>query len=93
LQLKAKVKVRGRAGGFDPFAIPFRSTFTRESAETGRRWLTVLGQLKNGEMPPEDELQPSHEQRARLIAVIIEQFWLAGNPIERLRSTPSTAIS
>jgi len=75
--------------------LPFPSVapLPEESAETGRRWLTVLGQLKNGEMPPEDEPQPSHEQRARLIAVIIEQFWLAGNPIERNLSTPSTAIT
>jgi len=59
-----------------------------ESAETGRRWLTVLGQLENGEMPPEDEPQPDHEQRAGFIADIMEQFRRAGNPIERLRSSP-----
>ena len=58
------------------------------SAEAGRRWLAVLSQLENGEMPPEDEIQPSHADRANMIAAIRNQFRLAGNPIELLRSAP-----
>ena len=59
-----------------------------ELAEEVRRWLAVLSQLQNGEMPPEDEKQPSHEERQRIIAGIIDQFRLSGNPIEQLRSAP-----
>jgi hypothetical protein len=59
-----------------------------QSAEVSRRWLTVLSQLENGEMPPEDEKQPSHVERERMIAGIKDQFRLAGNPIELLRSAP-----
>ena len=58
------------------------------SAESARRWLAVLSQLENGEMPPEGKKQPSHADRARFIASIKNQFSLAGNPIERLRSAP-----
>ena len=58
------------------------------SAEEGRRWMTVLAQLENGEMPPDDEDQPGHAERERMIAGIRNQFRLAGNPIEVLRSAP-----
>ncbi len=58
------------------------------SAEEGRRWMTVLAQLENGEMPPDDEDQPGHAERERMIAGIRNQFRLAGNPIELLRSAP-----
>ena len=58
------------------------------SAEEGRRWMTVLGQLENGEMPPEEKEQPSHAEREGMIAGIMNQFRLAGNPIELLRSAP-----
>ncbi|MFT5302378.1 MAG: mono/diheme cytochrome c family protein [Pirellulaceae bacterium] len=59
-----------------------------KSAEESRRWLTVLSQLENGEMPPADEEQPSHAERERMIAEIKNQFRQAGNPIELLRSAP-----
>jgi hypothetical protein len=59
-----------------------------ESADVSRQWLTVLSQLENGEMPPEEKKQPSHEERERMIGRIHEQFRKAGNPIERLRSAP-----
>ena len=39
-------------------------------------------------MPPDDEDQPSHEVRASLIAGIYDQFRLAGNPVEQLRTSP-----
>ena len=56
--------------------------------EESRRWLSVLSQLENGEMPPAEEDQPSAAERAHMIAGITEQFRLAGNPIERLRAAP-----
>lgn len=59
-----------------------------KSAEKSRLWMTVLSQLENGEMPPEEQEQPSHLQRERMIAGIKVQFRLAGNPIELLRSAP-----
>lgn len=59
-----------------------------KSAENGRLWMTVLSQLENGEMPPEEEKQPTHLQRERMIAGIKSQFRLAGNPIELRRSAP-----
>ncbi len=59
-----------------------------KSAEESRRWLAVLLQLETGEMPPKDRDQPSHEERAQLISGIKNQFRLAGNPIELLRSAP-----
>lgn len=58
------------------------------SAEEGRRWMAVLSQLENGEMPPEEKPQPSHAERAGMIAKIRSQFRLAGNPIELIRSSP-----
>ena len=59
-----------------------------DSAEVVRRWLDVLSQLENGEMPPEDAKQPSHQDRQRIIARIIGQLRLSGNPVEQLRSAP-----
>jgi hypothetical protein len=58
------------------------------SATGSRRWLNVLAQLENGEMPPEERDQPTGPQRARMINAIKEQFRLAGKPIELLRSAP-----
>jgi hypothetical protein len=58
------------------------------SAEVGQRWLKVLSQLENGEMPPDDEKQPGHAVREGMMAGIRQQFRLAGNPVERLRSAP-----
>jgi hypothetical protein len=59
-----------------------------KSAEESRRWTTVLHQLENGEMPPEEQEQPSHVERERMIAGIKDQFRLAGNSIELLRLAP-----
>lgn len=59
-----------------------------QSAPGSRRWLDVLSQLETGEMPPEDEKQPSLAQQEQIIADIKKQFHLAGNPIELLRSAP-----
>lgn len=59
-----------------------------KSATGSRRWLTVLTQLETGEMPPEDETQPSPTERENIIGSIKNQFQLAGNPIELLRSAP-----
>lgn len=59
-----------------------------KSAEVRRRWMTILRQLENGEMPPEEQEQPSHVDRERMIAAIKNQFRLAGNPIQLLRSAP-----
>ena len=59
-----------------------------QSADVGRRWLTILRQLETGEMPPADQSQPSHAERERMIAAIKGQFRLAGNPIEWMRSAP-----
>ncbi len=58
------------------------------SAEVGQRWMAVLNQLENGEMPPEDKKQPSHEERQRMIGAIKDQFRNAGRPVEVLRSAP-----
>ena len=59
------------------------------SPEQSFRWIKLLGQLETGEMPPDDEDQPSHEIRAGLIAGIYDQFRLAGNPVEQLRTSPT----
>ena len=59
-----------------------------ELAEDIRRWLAVLSQLENGEMPPGDEKQPSHQERQGVIAAIRNQFSLSGNHVEKLRSAP-----
>ena len=59
-----------------------------ETADESQRWFAVLSQLENGEMPPEDEVQPSPGERQKMIAGIKEQFRLAGRPIEVLRSGP-----
>lgn len=59
-----------------------------ESAEDSRRWMAVLAQLENGEMPPEERDQPSQVDREGMITAIMDQFRLAGNPIELLRSAP-----
>ena len=56
------------------------------SPEQSFRWIKILGQLETGEMRPDDEDQPSHEVRANLIAGIYDQFRLAGNPVEQLRT-------
>ena len=59
-----------------------------DSAEEVRRWLLVLTKLENREMPPEDEKQPSDKERKTIIAGIIRQLHLSGNPVEQLRSAP-----
>ena len=59
-----------------------------ESATGSRRWLDVLEQLENGEMPPEEKEQPTEARRAEMIKAIKEQFHSAGKPIEILRSAP-----
>jgi hypothetical protein len=58
------------------------------SAEAGQRWMDVLNQLETREMPPEDEKQPTQADRRNMISGIRNQFHLAGNPIELLRSAP-----
>ncbi|MEM7393018.1 MAG: c-type cytochrome domain-containing protein, partial [Verrucomicrobiota bacterium] len=58
------------------------------SPEMSLRWMKVLSQLENGEMPPEERRQPSHAERMRMINGIRHQFRAAGNPIERLRADP-----
>ena len=63
-----------------------------DSAEEVRRWLSVLIQLENREMPPEDEKQPSDKERKTIIAGIIRQLHLSGNPLEQLRAAPSLVI-
>ena len=59
-----------------------------DSAEEVRRWLLVLSKLENREMPPEDEKQPSVNERKTIIAGITRQLHLSGNPVEQLRSAP-----
>ena len=59
-----------------------------KSADNAQLWLTVLSQLENRNMPPEKKKQPTHVERHRMAASIIEQFRLAGNPVELLRSSP-----
>ena len=59
-----------------------------DMAEAGQRWMTVLTQLENGEMPPSDKKQPTQTERLKIISEIRNQFQLAGNPIEHLRSAP-----
>jgi hypothetical protein len=59
-----------------------------DMAEAGQRWMTVLTQLENGEMPPADKKQPTHAERQYMIGEIRNQFRLAGNPVELLRSAP-----
>ena len=58
------------------------------SAESGRLWMNVLNQIEKGEMPPKDETQPDEKVRRHLVAEIKEQFRLAGNPVELIRSAP-----
>lgn len=59
-----------------------------QSSDGGLDWMTVLAQLENVEMPPDDEPQPTHSERKGMISGIKEQFRLAGHPIELLRSAP-----
>ena len=59
-----------------------------KSATSSRQWLDLLAQLESREMPPEERGQPSDDERAAMIEAIKEQFRLAGNPIELLRSAP-----
>ena len=62
--------------------------FNFESIEGSHRWMAVLDQLETGEMPPEDEKQPSPAEREALIAAIKMELQLAGKPVEILRSSP-----
>ena len=62
--------------------------FNFSSVEGSHRWMAVLDQLETGEMPPEDEDQPSPADRETLIASIKMELQLAGNPVEILRSSP-----
>ena len=62
--------------------------FEFASPEQSLRWMKVLSQLENGEMPPDDEKQPRHAERADMITAIYEQFRLADNPVELLRASP-----
>ena len=59
-----------------------------KSDEVGGRWVAVLNQLENGEMPPKKKPQPAHAERQNFIAAIKNQFSLAGKPVEQMRGDP-----